>query len=1209
MNRRFIFNLGLLVIFCNYFTFAALGPFSSFFGLDKLEQTNSFTSQVEKEIDILTKRKIEQEEAYATHKADLEQFQNILNNLKEKLTKAKGDDAEFINLQITTYNQLIQAVNELELVHQSIINTVDTHIKLLQEYKIDPEFKSKSFYLPNKSIYSIEDLQKASNYLLQIDSELKSLEERLKKTSLDLENRKKTQLLSRQEYEEKKKEQRELKTKDSANAKDDSTKSKFTLAQEGELLDVQERLLRFKKDLADLRVKEIDQKGQLLEEQIKVAFLQKETLEKEYARIKREMSVNEKDVAAASAALEAQTKKAIKLQDELLKGIESLNNLKAKEQEEIKKYKEQFNISDAEVEVIASWSQTPNTFNGWRAQIDIGRITNHITYEIDISREFLYAQIDYEKAKVTEQEANKLIVTSWYKLSSNKFDRSSQEDLNREIKQYEKMRTDIQAHISSTSDNRAAAANALNNNSRIAENIKNLIKSFRDQKDSIFKNREQEYRHYTDILKNEATLKAHSRGEMIAQLIELYSNTSNLRSIIIDKLDMMITELRSKSQWRGAPPLWKGLQTFVPDINRFIRYLSEKDISQSIYSLKNSFNNSISYYSTHVNQLIYLILQVVAILVLLWFLKRNTSNIKHLITLISPKYGIGHTISSFIIYTLSFINNHIISITTWSFLYIAFKYRYIPDAYLGAIFFLLSIPFWLYYAYKFVRYLAHVNIQQHYIFASKKYQRKFLTIFSIFLYASIILLFFREAFLQVNFAKSSVPRILLALNFIILQISLIGMINKDQILSIIPKSNSIWKWIYDHVEQYYYLFLAGTIFIIVMSNPYLGYGPQFFYIISRILLILLLIPFFATLHSQVKRISSSLFFYSDGEVIRERFPYGRTSYGIFVIVSFVFFISLAVIIGANIWGYSVGIQDIYDWMQAQLYGFKDPETGRHVEVNVLKLGKVLFYVMGGMLVAYIVNRFILRRMFDLLLVNIGIQSAVSSLVRYVIVLAAIVIGLQSIGLSSSLLYVFAVIGGLGVAGKEIITDFIGYFMILIQRPIKIGDLIKIDDEVMGVVRHVNFRSVILRKKNSLTIIIPNSHVMTKPITNWNYTRTFFAFDDIMLTVPYSTDPCKVKELILKVLYNNINVLKNPAPIVQLREFTDNGFQFMVRGFLSPDKVLDQFDIASDIRIEIVNSLRANKMKVASPTRIVRVINQKAIDLNLENEGQDLTSVT
>ena len=124
--------------------------------------------------------------------------------------------------------------------------------------------------------------------------------------------------------------------------------------------------------------------------------------------------------------------------------------------------------------------------------------------------------------------------------------------------------------------------------------------------------------------------------------------------------------------------------------------------------------------------------------------------------------------------------------------------------------------------------------------------------------------------------------------------------------------------------------------------------------------------------------------------------------------------------------------------------------------------------------------------------------------------------------------------------------------------------------------------------------------MMRPVTNWNYSRTYFAFEDMYLTVSYTCDPNCVKELMLDVLDKNVNVLKNPAPIVRLHEFTDNGFQFMIRGFLSPDKVHDQFDIASDVRLELVRVLRAHGIEVGSPTRVLRLVQEKPKRMHSES---------
>lgn len=1192
MNNRNIFFIYFFVLLYGANIACSFGPFSALFDFNKLDQDNTLDIRLEKEIEALQKRKAEQDELSPFYKSELEHEQSSLLNLKEKAKTATTNDQEFVNEQIVIANQIVQVLVEVDQINQQIISIIDAHIKLVQEYKQDPEFKNKNLLLPSKSLYSIEDLQKISSSLFHYEDEIKNLQDRLKRVTVDLDNRKKTQALSRQEYEEKKKEQLELKNRDTVKALD-KVSSKFTLEQQAEILDTQEKLLLYKKELADLRVKEVDQRAHFIEEQIKVLNLQMDVVSKEYDRIKQELHVTEKDIDKFDNALKQQIQESLKHQTEYTSKIEGLEILKSNELNRLLTYKQKHNISEAEIENISNWTFHPSDINKWGALVDIGRIKNNVSYGIDINKEYLLAQIDLEKTKTNEEQLNVLIVTSWYKLTQGKFGNIFQDDIVKEIKQYEKIKADIQVHISSLSDKRANAANELNSNARIAENIKEVIKLFRSQKDSIFKGRASEYNRYAVQLKDELS-EIHQRGEIIAQLIELYTNISTMQTQEIKKIDAMLDILKSKSQWRTSPPLWKGLQNFIPDIKRFIKYLTSKDIRQSIAVNQQTFSELFQEYTQNASGIIALLLQAIIIILLYLLIKLYLPDIKNLLSSISPQFGIGHIISSFGISTITFINQHLLGIFVWSILFISIRYHVIKDTYTGVIFYLLSILYWELQAYRFIRYLAQENVERGYIFSSKQYQRRFFTVFSIFLYATIAITLFREAFIWAKFARSDAPTILIVINFILLQISVISIIGREQILNLIPRTTPLWEWVYDHVKKYYYFFLAGTIFVIIMSNPYVGYGPQFFYIVTRVLLILLLIPFFTALHARLKRMSGSLFFYSDGEVIKERFAYGRTLYGIFVILSFLFFVTLAFIIAARIWGYEI---DISYWLHKEIYPYTDPDTRRKIVVNAISLLKVLLYVFSGITAAHIINKYLLGRMFDLLLVNIGIQNAILTFTRYIIILAAIIIGLQSIGLHSSIYLFFAVLGGLGVAGKEFISDFIGYFVILIQRPIKIGDLIRIDGEVSGIVRHVTLRSVVLRRKNSVTVIIPNSHVMSKPVVNWSYSRTFFAFDDILLTVPYNTDPIHVRGLILKVLHSNINILKNPAPIVWLNEFTENGFQFLVRCFLSPDKVLDQWEIASDIRLEIVKLLKSENIEVASPTRILRVIQGRPTEIN------------
>ena len=116
--------------------------------------------------------------------------------------------------------------------------------------------------------------------------------------------------------------------------------------------------------------------------------------------------------------------------------------------------------------------------------------------------------------------------------------------------------------------------------------------------------------------------------------------------------------------------------------------------------------------------------------------------------------------------------------------------------------------------------------------------------------------------------------------------------------------------------------------------------------------------------------------------------------------------------------------------------------------------------------------------------------------------------------------------------------------------------------------------------------MPNTMVINQPVLNWNYSRGFIAFDDILFTVPYSVDPLFVKTIVAEVLDANTDILKSPRPIIRLENFGENGYEFLLRGFLSSNKTLDIWDIASNVRLALVQALQKNGISLAVPTRLV-----------------------
>jgi len=1183
-KKRVYFIWFFILISTNTFLYSSLGHLGKFFNIDQLAQGKTFTTQINEEIQGLNKVKSDSKERCSDHKLRFDRIQKALNFLKSKIKDKDISDAEkeFINNNISTLNQTLQILTEISQSCDQVMSILDSNIRLLEEYKDDPEFSSKELKVRHKSVYSLEDLQVVSDLFFLYENKIKENEERLKKISSDLEQRVKTLNLIKQEYEDKKREQKEFKSQEI----NPDAEQQLSLSQQAQLLDEEKTLLKFKRDLAELKVIELEQKKHLVSNEAKTNKIKFKIVEESYARVTKDLFVDKKDLKKSEDLLKQQTQITTKKQEECKKKLEAIDTLRVEELANINQLRQSCKISDADMSIIKDWSFQPNTVEAWECLISIAKLSNHVTYGLDISKEDILAQIDSEKAKLADAEVNNLIKQSWFKLTNSSFGTLGKDDFIKEIKIYEKAKIDVQNNISTTNDKQILVSNALNLNNAMAANIKSRMQDLRQQKESVFRQYPNEYANFLSQLKHE--LYEEKRGDIIiSPLAEAYNTINNSRNLTIKKIDAMIDELKLRSQGIKGSVFLKSLKNFIPDLQKFWNYLTAKGVFQSLNNAKNKLSDFLYHHVDNVYNFLYLLLEILLILSLFLGAKAYFINIIKLLRAISPKYGIGYNFVNFLTATIMFIGKHLLMLMLWGLCLIAVKYRFIFDSYLGILFYLFSILFYAFMVTIYVNYMQSYNIENGYLLVNIKYQKRFFRILWTSLFLGISIILFREAFLLANIPKSDLPLMLQALTFVVLQFGIIFILNKNQVLNALPKSGTFWEWISAQLNNYYYLLLTGLVIIITLGNPYLGYGPLFFNVIMRIILISILVPFLLFLHDQIKKLSAPLFIQSEEDTTKERFDYARTAYGIFVIITFAVLLFLGIIISAKILGHPIGFDKIQEWLHYEVRSYT-ADSGKKISVDIIDCATVLLYVIGGIIVAYLVNRFILARIFDLLLVNIGIQNAIGTLIRYSIIIVAIILGLKSIGMGSLIYVLLAVIGGLGVAGKEIITDVLGYFIILVQRPIKIGDFIRIDNEIGGVVRHINLRSVVLRRKNSVTVIVPNSQVTSRPIVNWNYSRSYFALEDIMITVPYGSDPEKVKALLMTVLGSNIYILKNPAPIVWLWEFTENGFQFLIRGYVGFDKVLDQWQISSEIRLEMVRLLIANGIEIASPVRVIKI---------------------
>lgn len=175
----------------------------------------------------------------------------------------------------------------------------------------------------------------------------------------------------------------------------------------------------------------------------------------------------------------------------------------------------------------------------------------------------------------------------------------------------------------------------------------------------------------------------------------------------------------------------------------------------------------------------------------------------------------------------------------------------------------------------------------------------------------------------------------------------------------------------------------------------------------------------------------------------------------------------------------------------------------------------------------------------------GVSVAVSTLVYYflIVVSLSVVIPLMISGFSFQTLSVIlgAVSFGIGFGMRNIADNFVSGLILLIERPIKVGDRIAVGD-VYGEVVEIRARATIVRTNDHVDIIVPNSEFVSGRVTNVSYgnQRVRFRFP---VGVHYKSDVHLVKKALAEAGLEVEGALRTPPPEVRFMEFGDSSLNF------------------------------------------------------------------
>ncbi len=201
------------------------------------------------------------------------------------------------------------------------------------------------------------------------------------------------------------------------------------------------------------------------------------------------------------------------------------------------------------------------------------------------------------------------------------------------------------------------------------------------------------------------------------------------------------------------------------------------------------------------------------------------------------------------------------------------------------------------------------------------------------------------------------------------------------------------------------------------------------------------------------------------------------------------------------------------------------------------------------------------------------RYAVSSVTRYLIVLFGIILAAQAIGIGWSKVQwlAAALTVGLGFGLQEIFANFVSGLIILFEQPVRVGDVVTIDN-VSGVVSRIRIRATTITDWDRKDYVVPNKEFITGKLLNWTLSDTLTRLT-IRVGVAYGSDTEQVTEILRRVLREHPAVLDDPPPVITFEGFGDSSLNYMIFVYLpSLDKRLPTtHDLNSAIHRELAKS--------------------------------------
>jgi potassium efflux system protein len=246
----------------------------------------------------------------------------------------------------------------------------------------------------------------------------------------------------------------------------------------------------------------------------------------------------------------------------------------------------------------------------------------------------------------------------------------------------------------------------------------------------------------------------------------------------------------------------------------------------------------------------------------------------------------------------------------------------------------------------------------------------------------------------------------------------------------------------------------------------------------------------------------------------------------------------------------------------------------------------------------IISRLIDKRLIQRFVQDKNSQVTYQTFAYYASLATVVTLSLATAGIPLTVFTVFggALAIGVGFGSQNIVNNFISGIILLIEQPIKVGDIVDLDN-ISGSVLSIGIRSSQVKNSDGKIFVVPNSFFLEKSVLNWTFENTVIK-TQVNFGVAYGSDVKLVENICMDIMLNTEGILQHPLPIVIFDNFGESTLDFQMHFWCDLSQINSPGELRSQIRFRIDEKFKYHRIEMAFPQRDLNLKLSKPLDVKV-----------